>query len=99
MLSTFLLQHEGGDGAVPLGVLGVQQHQHQVKAAEQRTGQGHVDRQRLLGVVLALGVGGRQDGAARVQLAHHTDETGQRDWVGLITVLALSSSLCRLKPK
>ena len=43
----FVLQDEGGHHRVPVLILGVQQHQHQVKSTQQGTGQSDIHTQRL----------------------------------------------------
>ena len=43
----FVLQDEGGHHRVPVLILGVQQHQHQVKSTQQGTGQSNIHTQRL----------------------------------------------------
>jgi hypothetical protein len=48
------LENEGGHSFVPVRVRGVQQHQHNVKARQQRAGDGGVDRQVGARVVLPL---------------------------------------------
>ena len=46
-VGVFAVQDVGGHDLVPLVVLRVEQHQHQVKAAKQRAGQRDVHTQRL----------------------------------------------------
>lgn len=57
---------------IPVGVAAVQQNHDEVEPAQQRTGDGDVYSQGLARIVVALGVGGRHNGASGVQLAHKT---------------------------
>lgn len=63
---------------VPLGIFGVHQDEHKVKATQQGARQGHVDTQRLAGIVTPFRVGGRQDARPRVEFAHDTEKTEER---------------------
>lgn len=76
---TSVLQDERGDDSVPVCIPGVQQNQNQVETAQQRAGQGHIDGERLVGVVLAFRVGGCQDGGPGVQLTYHSGEDRTQD--------------------
>lgn len=69
---TFILEDKRGDDFVPLGVLGVEQDEDQVEAAEERAGQSYVHRHGHVGVVLALRVGGCKNRGSRVQFTHHS---------------------------
>lgn len=59
---------------VPLGILGVHEDEHEVKATQQGARQGHVDAQRLAGVVAPFRVGGPQDARPRVEFAHDPEK-------------------------
>ena len=50
------LEDVGGDDAVPSLVLGVEQDDDEVEAAEERTGEGRVDAHRLRGATTRGGV-------------------------------------------
>lgn len=72
--TTSVLKNKRRDDTVPFNVSGVQQNQNQVEPAEQRTGQSHVHRERLTGIVLSFGVGSCQNCGSSIQFAHNSVE-------------------------